>query len=128
MAQPDRSRRLQVLVVEDELLIAMDVEMLLDLNGHEVLGPASTIDAALRLMEDTRPDVALLDANLGGRSVVPLARRLRDMEIPFVMASAYASFDFDGGELLSGVENVGKPISERRLLAALERAAPACRD
>lgn len=116
------SGSLTVLVVEDELLIGMDVEMILEQNGHGVLGPAPSIDAALDLLKEGRPDVALLDMNLRGQLVFPVAERLRSLNIPFVLASAYESVDFEGNKAVAGAENVGKPINERRLLEALNRA------
>jgi two-component system, response regulator PdtaR len=50
-----------VLVVEDEFLIAMDLELLLRRHGWRVLGPAATVDHALRLLRGATPDVALLE-------------------------------------------------------------------
>lgn len=119
---PAPGRGFSVLVVEDEFLIAMDLEMILEQNGHTIVGPACSVDAALRLLEHERPDVAVLDVNLCGQPVIPVAERLRSLHIPFVLATAYTSFDFDGSEALAEVENVGKPVSERRLVRALERA------
>lgn len=113
-----------VLVVEDEMLIALDVQMMLQDNGYTVLGPAGTVEGALRLLDDMRPDVAVLDGNLRGRPVVPVAQRLRDLRIPFVLSSAYDILAFDGCEALAGAENVGKPVTESRLIAALQRALP----
>ncbi|MCZ0964126.1 response regulator [Paracoccus benzoatiresistens] len=119
--QCPRDGRALVLVVEDEMMIALDVQMMLEDNGYRVLGPAGSVEGALRLLEDTRPDVAVLDGNLRGQPVVPVARRLRSLDIPFVLSSAYDIFTFDGSEVLAGAENVQKPVSERRLMAALER-------
>jgi two-component system, response regulator PdtaR len=87
-----------------------------------VLGPAATVAEALRLLEGGEvPDVALLDVNLRGEMVTPVAGRLRALGVPFVLASAY-----DRPELaaagLAGAPNVGKPASDGRLLAALARA------
>ncbi|MCE6967381.1 response regulator [Cereibacter sphaeroides] len=113
---------MSVLVVEDEFLIALDLQMMLEDAGHSVVGPAGTVEAALQLLEGIPPDVAALDLNLHGQLVVPVAVRLRGLQIPFVLASAYASSGFDGSEVLAGVENVGKPIHPRRLLDALGRA------
>ena len=63
-----------MLVVEDELLIAMDLELLLQRHGWRVLGPATTLAEALRLLAAGRtPDVALLDLNLQGELVTPVA-------------------------------------------------------
>lgn len=120
-AQRPSGSRASVLVVEDESLIAMDVQMMLEDNGFHVLGPAGTVESALQLLEEVRPDVAVLDGNLRGQPVVPVARRLRSLEIPFVLASAYDIFDFEGSEVLAGAENIQKPVSERRLIAVLQR-------
>ena len=70
-AQPDGPA---VLVVEDEFLIAMDLECLLERNGWRVLGPAATVKEALRLLDGETPDVALLDVNLRGEMVTPVRR------------------------------------------------------
>jgi CheY-like chemotaxis protein len=117
---PSRGRL--VLVVEDEALIAMDLELLLGQHGWRVLGPAGTVAWALRLLEGgERPDVALLDVNLRGEMVTPVAERLRALGVPFVVASAY-----DGEQLaalgLAGTPQVGKPATARRLLAGLAKA------
>ncbi len=117
-----RDGRASVLIVEDEILIALDIQMMLEDNGFQVVGPAGSVDSALRLLDDIRPDVAVLDGNLRGRPVVPVAQRLRSLEIPFVLSSAYDLFTFDASEVLAGAENVQKPISEGRLIAALQRA------
>jgi DNA-binding response OmpR family regulator len=111
-----------VLVVEDEFLIAMDLELLLERHGWRVLGPAATVAAALRLLEeDERPAVALLDVNLGGELVTPVAEALRALTVPFVLASAHEPVD-RVAPALAGAVNVGKPTSETRLLAALAHA------
>lgn len=114
--------RISVLVVEDEMMIALDIQMMLEDNGYAVLGPAGSVEGALRLLEDARPDVAVLDGNLRGQPVVPVAKRLRSLGIPFVLSSAYDSFPFDGSEALEGAENVRKPVIEARLMAALGKA------
>jgi DNA-binding response OmpR family regulator len=120
------SRGPLVLVVEDEALIALDLELLLGRHGWRVLGPAATVAQALRLLEGGGevPAVALLDANLRGEPATPVAERLRALRVPFVVASAY-----DGARLaalgLGGAPAVGKPARERVLLAALARAVRA---
>lgn len=113
-----------VLVAEDEALIAMDLEARLRRHGWRVLGPAATVAAALRLLDGGGevPDVALLDVNLRGEMVTPVAERLRALGVPFVAASAYDD-DRLAALGLGGAPAVGKPARERVLLAALERAA-----
>ena len=77
--QPGRGGGLIVLVVEDEFLIAFDIQTMLEGHGHSVLGPAGSIEDALRLLESGQPDVAMLDLNLRGQLVLPVARRLRSL-------------------------------------------------
>jgi CheY-like chemotaxis protein len=113
---------LVVLVVEDEFLIAMDLEAMLKEHGWRVLGPAATVAEALGLLEDGKtPAVALLDVNLRGETVVPVAEVLSERGVPIVLASAY---DRAGSiaDVLADAPNVGKPAQERHLLAALKRA------
>jgi two-component SAPR family response regulator len=110
-----------VLVVEDEFLLALDLELILLRHGWRVLGPARTVDEALLLLEAERPDVALLDVNLRGEMVTPVAETLRTLGVPFVLASAYNQLDL-GAAVLAETPNVGKPTSERRLLAMLNKA------
>ena len=110
-----------VLVVEDEFLIAMDLELLLQRHGWHVLGPATTVAEALRLLASRTPDIALLDVNLHGELVTPVAEQLQARGVPFVVASAYAR----PGQMipaLDGAPAVSKPTDEGRLLAVLEQA------
>ena len=111
-----------MLVVEDEPLIALDLEHRLARRGWRVLGPAATVAQALHLLDDAElPAVALLDVNLRGEPVTPVAEVLRSRCIPFVLASAR---DRAGqvAPALAGVPNLGKPTDEGRLLAALAQA------
>lgn len=80
---------LRVLVVEDEALIAMALEdILLDL-GCAVIGPASTVEAALDLADEDL-DGALLDINVRGTLIYPVAEKLRARGVPVVLCSGYA--------------------------------------
>ncbi|ULB11672.1 response regulator [Cereibacter azotoformans] len=119
--QPIPREGLLVLIVEDEFLIAFDMQMMLEEAGHSVMGPVGTVTEALRLLEDHRPDAATLDLNLRGQRVVPVAQRLQSLSIPFVLASAYMTRDYDDGGVFHDAENIGKPIQKRRLLDALQR-------
>ena len=73
-----------VLLVEDDLLVAWDIEQMLTAAGVRVLGPASSVGAALALLKTERPDAAILDLKLRGELVTPVARKLRHMGVPFV--------------------------------------------
>jgi CheY-like chemotaxis protein len=82
-------RRLRILVVEDEMLVAMNIEdMLLDL-GHEVAGIASRLAPALSLAGEASLDAAMLDVNLAGENSFPVADVLAARGIPFVFATGY---------------------------------------
>lgn len=78
-----------VLVVEDEMTIALMIEeMLLDL-GAQVIGPESRLDAALRLAAEATLDAAILDVNIRGGNSYPVADILAERGIPFIFCSGY---------------------------------------
>ena len=78
-----------MLVVEDEMLLAMDIEALLEEQGCEVLGPGSNVKRALAVLEADQPDAASLDMNLNGELSAPVAAVLRERKIPFVVVTGY---------------------------------------
>ena len=112
-----------VLVVEDEFLIAMELEMILEQHGCRILGPAPTVKESLIILTAERPDAAVLDLNLRGEPATPVAAALRSRNVPFLISSAYAAADLNGSGVLDGIENIGKPVKEERLLAGLARLA-----
>ncbi|WP_348271432.1 response regulator [Methylobacterium sp. Leaf91] len=82
------SRR--ILVVEDEYFLADELSRGLSDAGAEVLGPIATIEGALGLLQGpTRPDAAILDVNLGGDEVYPVADALRALDVPFLFTTGY---------------------------------------
>ncbi|ODT86822.1 HWE histidine kinase domain-containing protein [Phenylobacterium sp. SCN 70-31] len=78
----------RVLIVEDAVLLALELETGLSEAGAEVVGPAYELEEAMALL-DQPIDVAVLDANLNGRSVTPVAEVLHQRRIPFVFATGY---------------------------------------
>ena len=76
-------------MVEDEPLIAMDIEERLLAAGGTVIGPAANPETARRLIAETAPDAALLDANLAGSRVDDLAVELRRRRMPFAFATGF---------------------------------------
>jgi len=81
------------LIVEDDFIIALDAEdMLLELGADNV-HVAADVDSALALIEAGDIRFALLDVNLGDRTSQPVAERLRDLTIPFVVATGYRDFE-----------------------------------
>jgi CheY-like chemotaxis protein len=80
---------LKVLVVEDEMLVSMLVEDMLQEFGCTVIGPAPDIDQALALARDCDLDAAILDVNVGGRQIFPVADLLKARSLPYAFASGY---------------------------------------
>ena len=76
-----------ILIVEDEPLIAMMLEDFILALGHDVLGPCESVKQALAVVEEDGFDLAILDVNLKGENVWPVAAALRARSIPFVLAS-----------------------------------------
>ena len=76
-----------VLIVEDEPLIAMMLEDFLDSLGHTIAGTAETVPEALAKVDEGGFDVAIIDVHLKGEHVWPVADRLSEKGIPFVVAT-----------------------------------------
>ncbi len=76
-----------VLVVEDEALIAMDIQLQLEDGGWSVIGPAGTSEKALDLLEATHPRFAVLDINLGRKTSYDVADNLAARGVPFLFLS-----------------------------------------
>jgi PAS domain S-box-containing protein len=87
---PASQRRGRLLVVEDEALIAMAICNDLATLGWDVIGPAASVEEARRLLQaHVLPDAAVLDVNLAGTPVYPLAEWLQAQHVPFVFCSGY---------------------------------------
>lgn len=79
-----------VLIVEDSLIIALDAEDVVKKLGAEGVMTAASVAAGLQLLDEpVKPDIAMLDINLGDKSSFPIADRLRALDIPFLFASGY---------------------------------------
>jgi DNA-binding response OmpR family regulator len=79
-----------ILVVEDDPLLAMDLEWTLKRDGFVVIGPAITIKEAFHLLRDGPPDLAILDLNLGEEMVFPVADHLAATRVPFLILSGHS--------------------------------------
>ncbi|MEO5372760.1 MAG: response regulator [Alphaproteobacteria bacterium] len=84
-----RTDKRRVLVVEDELLVAMGIEMVLEDAGCLVIGPIARLQEAIEAARDAEMDVALLDVNLRGDEVYPVADILAERHIPFAFLTGY---------------------------------------
>jgi CheY-like chemotaxis protein len=111
----------RVLVVEDEAVIAMELEDLLGDLGHEVVDTVGSLERGLELLEHLRPlpDIAIVDANLGGESSQPLVEALRKLGVPVVVASGYRAGELE--RLGFDHQVISKPYSPRDIAAALSR-------
>ena len=83
----------RVLVVEDEAMLAMDLGFALEDEGAEVVGPSGTVSEALTLLdaELAEIDAAILDVDLHGLDVFPVARRLHEAGVPFLFHTGHAT-------------------------------------
>ena len=109
----------RVLVVEDNFLLAMEIEDLLARQDCVVLGPVGTIEHALALLErETPPDVAVLDVDLQGRVVTPVAAALHARDVPYLLVTGYADLQLGDPEL-QGRPRLDKPVSDQALLRML---------
>lgn len=110
-----------VLVVEDELLIAMALEGVLAGAGYGVVGLCPDVASALSLLRAREVDAALLDINLGGEKVFPVADALAVRGIPFVFLTGYGKTNLPDRH--AGRPTVTKPYRPQELLAALRAVA-----
>ena len=111
------TQQTRILIVEDEPMIALDLQDLLVDAGFDVVGVAGRLDKALALIESTVFDVAVVDANLAGESASPAAVALVARGLPFVVLSGYSLAQqqdaFTGGHFLQ------KPCRPAQLIDAL---------
>jgi len=115
---------LRFLIVDDNPHFLAAARGLLEREGATVVGVASTSTEALQLARELRPDVALVDINLGRESGFDVARLLRDGEDPrVVLISAYAEAEF--ADLIAESPAVGfvskSDLSARTIAGLLER-------
>lgn len=113
---------LKVLLVEDQMLIAMDVENMLEDNGIFGVETATSSRMALEKLKSFSPDIAILDINLGSDTSIPVAQELLKREIPFMFATGYSDSLSVPAEL-TGVPVIRKPYDEDALMSAIGRLA-----
>jgi CheY-like chemotaxis protein len=119
---------LRVLVVEDEGGVALLIEDMLEQLGCELAGSIATLDKALTFVATQFFDCALLDVNLAGQMVFPVAEALRKRNIPFVFSTGYGRIGLP--ETFAGCPVLNKPFTiddfEQKLCWAASR--PSKRD
>ncbi len=110
----------KILLVEDEFLIALDLQILLYRLGCDVLGPVGSVAEALVLLRHERPDAAVLDINLRDGIVTPVIERLTMMNVPFVLVTARDATRLEDPRLRD-TPALCKPVEEQALRHGLER-------
>jgi CheY-like chemotaxis protein len=114
-------QRLRVLVVEDEFLVSMDIQFMLTQLGCEVVGPCGDLAAGLRAAETQALDMAVLDINIRGQPVTPVADALAARRVPFVFCTGYRLDQLAGR--YPTAQRLMKPFQIADLDGALRRTA-----
>jgi CheY-like chemotaxis protein len=109
----------RILLVEDEFIVAAMAEDMLAELGATVIGPANTIAAGLALAEAEAIDVAVLDVNMDGERIDPVADVLSARSIPIVFATGYGDGALEGAR---EAQVLDKPYTQEQLADALARA------
>ena len=113
----DKTKPARIIIIEDEPIIALDLEDALVDAGFEIAGVAGKLEKALALIESTTFDAVIVDANLGGVSSSPAALALAARGLPFIVLSGYSlkqqQVAFPGGHFLQ------KPCQPAQLIQVL---------
>ena len=120
MAEP-ALKPVRILIVEDEMLLAMNIEEMLLEHGYEVAGIAGRLGPALALAREGGFDAAMLDVNLAGEMSFPVADLLAERGIPFLFATGYGLQGLE--ERYRGRPVLQKPFRATELRKALEAIA-----
>ena len=105
----------RLLVVEDDYVLAEDLKRELEVMGAEVLGPVPSVEGALRLLSaELRPDVVLLDLNLGGEMAFSVADALQARGILFAFTTGYEAWTIPGA--YAHIPRFDKPVEMHRLV------------
>jgi PAS domain S-box-containing protein len=108
----------RIIVIEDEPLVAMDLESNLVAAGCEIAGSVGTIEKARALIANAECDAALIDANLAGCPVDELAAALTQKNIPFAFVTGYGRMALPLG--FRDVLMLNKPFGQEQLLTVME--------
>lgn len=104
----------RILVVDDEIMLAMELEYVLSEQGYTVIGPAIDVAQSLALIDSSSIDAAVLDLNLRGDNSGPIADELSGRGIPFLFLSGHTREMLPERHVTRPL--VTKPFVERRLL------------
>lgn len=115
-----------ILIVEDEFMVALDMDEALKDDGFAETAVAGKVDAAMAVLDEHEVTFAFVDLNLGPETSEPVLERLRREDIPFVVCTAYTADQVPG--FARGSRIIHKPVDSNLLadevrgtLAAVER-------
>jgi two-component system, response regulator PdtaR len=108
----------KVMLVEDEYLVAMDIQLALEQQRYEVVGPFRTVRDALSNLEISPPHAAIIDWNLGSETSEQIARALKERNVPFIISTGYGDSYF-ANTFAADAPIVSKPLELRVLLDRL---------
>jgi CheY-like chemotaxis protein len=114
-------KRLRVLIAEDNVFAAMELERVLVELGYEPVGPVAQLDQALGLAQQEALDGALLDVDLRGELVFAVAEALERRRIPVIFASGHDSDDMFPPSFVRH-PRLRKPFGENEIRSVLEAA------
>jgi CheY-like chemotaxis protein len=106
---------MRILVVEDEFLVALDIERIVGEVGAAIVGPVANLDEALAKAQAEPLDGAILDVNIGGRKITPVAVALRARGVPFILSTGYGPQGLDPD--IAEAPTLRKPFDEREVKA-----------
>ena len=113
---------MRVLIAEDEFLVGLQLEEDVRSAGCSIVGPFSTLETATQASRRERFDLAILDINLNGDRVYPLADELSARGIPFVFLSGYVAADLP--ERFRQSPQITKPHDPAALIREIRAAVP----
>ena len=115
VARTDDLRGLRILVVEDAPAVVNALQTILEDFGMLIVGPVSTPDAAVQLLAEHPPDLALVDMHLDGQTGYAVVERMRQVKVPVVAMSGSVELPAEG----PCVATLQKPFSGQELLTTL---------
>lgn len=113
------AKDMRILVVEDETIIAMDLQGMLEDAGYQVIGPVGTVDDALGILDHEHPDLALLDVNLGGENVFRVASTLAGQNAQIIFLTGHSAQHLPEEHRHRPL--ITKPYLPRTVLDAIQR-------
>lgn len=109
----------RILIVEDEFLVSLQLESDLRAAGYATLGPYIKLEAAMEAARDEHLDLALLDVNVNGERVFPLADELASRKTPFIFLSGYLPSDLP--ERYKDAPQISKPYDPAALMTKISK-------